>query len=50
MKTVDIVCPDCGKLLLKVTPDSEATLVCYCKRCKLEKIIKKNRAKEPVNK
>ncbi len=39
-KSVDIVCPDCGKLLLKVTEDSDATMICWCRRCRQEKIIR----------
>lgn len=34
-----ILCPDCGKLLLKVTGNSRATLICWCRRCRTEKTI-----------
>lgn len=47
MNTVEILCPDCGKLLLKVTADSKATMICWCRRCKAEKTITYKRANEP---
>lgn len=47
METVEIVCPDCGKKLAKISTDSKATLVLWCRRCRQEKVIKYNRAKEP---
>lgn len=34
-----ILCPDCGKLLLKATNGSRATLICWCRRCRTEKRI-----------
>lgn len=49
MKQVEILCPCCGKLLLKVSADSVATMICWCRRCRQEKIIK-YRATEPVRK
>ena len=49
MKKVDIICPDCGKLLLKVTADSEVTLFGWCRRCREEKKII-HRAEEPPKK
>ncbi len=50
MKEVEILCPDCGKMLLKVSTDSDATLICWCRRCRTEKRIKFKRASEPVKK
>lgn len=49
MKVIEIVCPDCGKLITKVTEDSSVTVIGWCRRCKREKIIK-YRAKEPPKK
>lgn len=49
MEKVDIICPDCGKLLLKVTADSEVTLFGWCRRCRQEKKII-HRVKEPPKK
>ena len=50
MKQVEILCPDCGKLLTKVSADSVATLICWCRRCRQEKTIPYNRAVEPPKK
>lgn len=49
MKKVDILCPDCGKLLLRVTDDSNVTLFPWCRLCKKEKQII-HRAEEPPKK
>lgn len=49
MKQIDILCPECSKLLLKVTADSEATMICWCRRCRQEKKIT-HRAEEPPKK
>lgn len=46
MEKVDIVCPECGKLITKVSANSTVTVFGYCRRCKKEKEIK-YRAKEP---
>lgn len=35
----NILCPDCGKLLLKVTRDTKGTVICWCRRCRDEKPI-----------
>lgn len=43
---VDIRCPDCGKLITRVSADSRVTIYGYCKLCKKEKVIK-YRAVEP---
>lgn len=48
MSKVNILCPDCGKLITKVSADSVVTLFGWCKTCKAEKKITYNRAKEPV--
>lgn len=40
MEKVDIKCPDCGKLITKISSDSRATIFGYCKLCKKEKVIK----------
>ena len=46
---VDILCPDCGKLITKVSPDSKVTIYGYCRRCKTEKTIHYPiRANEPT--
>jgi endogenous inhibitor of DNA gyrase (YacG/DUF329 family) len=47
MRKVEILCPDCGKLITKVSEDSRATIYGFCRRCKAEKVII-YRAKEPV--
>lgn len=47
MPKIDIVCPDCGKLITKVSSDSKVTIYGFCRRCKAEKTIT-YRAKEPV--
>ena len=39
MKKVEIVCPDCGKLITKVSSDSIVTIFGFCRRCKAEKTI-----------
>ena len=49
MKRVEIVCPDCGKLITVISEDSSVTIFGYCRRCKKEKVIK-YRAKEPPKK
>lgn len=49
MGKVDILCPACGKLLLKVAADSEVVAFCWCRRCRQEKQIT-YRAKEPPKK
>lgn len=46
MKIVEIRCPDCNKLITKVSADSIVTVYGYCRLCKKEKIIV-YRAKEP---
>ena len=46
MKKVEIRCPDCNKLITKVSEDSNVTVYGYCRRCKQEKKII-YRAKEP---
>lgn len=48
MKTKLIRCPDCGKLIVKVSADSIATIYGWCKKCRQEKEIKINRAEEPL--
>lgn len=35
----DIRCPDCNKLLLKVSEDTKGTLSCWCLRCKKDIVI-----------
>lgn len=40
VEKVDIKCPDCGKLITKISSDSRATIFGYCKLCKKEKVIK----------
>ena len=49
MRVVEILCPDCGKLITKVTEDSQVTIYGFCRRCKAEKKITYpyKRAKEP---
>lgn len=47
MGPVNIYCPDCGKLIVKVSADSDVTIYGYCRRCKAEKEIT-YRAKEPI--
>lgn len=48
MAKIDIVCPDCGKLITRVSSDSNVTIYGYCRRCKAEKAITYPiRAKEP---
>lgn len=43
-----ILCPDCGKFLLKVTQDTKGTTICWCRRCRDEKTIPiYDRAVEP---
>lgn len=49
MKLIEIVCPDCGKLIIKVSVDSVVTLFGWCRRCREEKKIK-YRAEEPPKK
>lgn len=49
MKKVDILCPDCGKLLLRATDNSDVTLFPWCRLCKKEKQIT-IRANEPPKK
>lgn len=44
MKEVELFCPDCGKLITKVSADSVVTLICWCRRCRQEKTISYNRA------
>lgn len=39
MRKIDILCPDCGKLITKVSEDSRVTVYGYCRRCKAEKTI-----------
>ena len=39
MRKVDICCPDCGKLLLRVASEGEMTLFPWCRLCKKEKQI-----------
>lgn len=34
-----VYCPDCHKFLLKISRDSDATIKCWCRRCKTEKKI-----------
>lgn len=46
MEKVEICCPDCGKLITKVSKDSNTTIYGYCKRCREEKTIH-YRASEP---
>ena len=46
MEKVEIFCPDCGKLITKVSKDSIATIYGWCKVCKEEKEIP-YRANEP---
>lgn len=49
VERVLITCPDCGKLITKVSPDSKVTIYGYCRRCKTEKTIHYPiRAKEPT--
>lgn len=49
MMKVEIVCPDCGKLITKVSSDSKVTVFGFCKRCKAEKeITYPPRANEPT--
>ncbi len=52
MKIVEIVCPNCGKIITKVSEDSNAVIYGYCRRCKTEqKIEYQGRAKkEPLKK
>jgi DNA-directed RNA polymerase subunit M/transcription elongation factor TFIIS len=51
VKVVEIVCPDCGKIITKVSDDSNVVIYGYCRRCKEEKKIKYiSRAKEPLKK
>lgn len=47
MQKVNILCPDCGKLITRVASDSKVTIYGYCRRCKAEKVII-YRANEPV--
>jgi uncharacterized paraquat-inducible protein A len=47
MKKVEILCPDCKKLITVISADSNATIFGYCRRCRQEKIIK-YRAAEPT--
>lgn len=49
MRKVDILCPDCGKLITRVSADSVVVVFGHCKRCKTEKVIEYNpkRANEP---
>lgn len=53
MNKVEIRCPDCNKLITKVSADSVVTVYGYCRLCKKEKIIVykpkdiEYRAKEP---
>jgi phage FluMu protein Com len=49
MNKVEIKCPDCGKLIIKVSADSKATLYGWCRRCRQEKKII-HRAVEPPRK
>jgi hypothetical protein len=37
--TYKIRCPDCGKVLLKITEDTRGTLIAWCKECREEKTI-----------
>lgn len=46
---IKVYCPDCNKFLFKISEDSQATIKCWCRRCKSEKIII-TRAKEPNTK
>lgn len=46
---IDIRCPDCGKLITKISADSVVTIYGYCKLCKKEKVIR-YRAAEPSHK
>ena len=39
MRKVEIICPDCKKLITKVSEDSRVTIFGYCRRCKAEKTI-----------
>ena len=39
MKKVEILCPDCGKLITKVSEDSQVKVYGFCRRCKAEKTI-----------
>lgn len=52
MKIIDIVCPTCGKIITKISDDSNVVIFGYCRRCKAEKKIEyRNRAdKEPPKK
>lgn len=43
---VEILCPECGKLITKVSKDSIVTIYGWCKVCKKEKEIP-YRANEP---
>lgn len=48
MRKIDILCPDCKKLITRVSEDSRCTIFGYCRRCKAEKAITyPYRAKEP---
>lgn len=49
MTKINILCPDCGKLITKVSSDSKVTIFGFCRRCKAEKtIVYQTRAEEPV--
>ena len=39
MRKIDILCPDCGKLITRVSEDSHVTIYGFCRRCKAEKKI-----------
>ncbi len=43
MEKVEIVCPDCGKLITKISTDSRVTIFGYCRRCKRENTIRYSR-------
>lgn len=48
MQKIELFCPDCGKLIARVSPDSHVTLYGFCRRCKAEKkITYHKRAIEP---
>lgn len=47
MNKIPILCPDCGKLIVKISADSTATIYGWCKKCRQEKTIKCNRADVP---
>ena len=38
MEKIEIVCPECGKLITKVSANSTVTVYGYCRRCKKERI------------